>query len=209
VAWPVFSGNDMADLIAYMRRVSSAGSKPAYLRPADPQAGARLFREKGCALCHDRSLGGVRAPNLRSPSLPRTLGQFAAAMWNHAPAMQASMRAQKIARPTFSNKEMADLLAYLFAERFFEAPGSAASGEHLFADKGCNGCHRAGGIGPDLSRVSVSPIHMATSLWNHGPVMFQAMQQQKITWPRFQSGEITDLIEYLGTKSLAKKGGRP
>jgi mono/diheme cytochrome c family protein len=211
VEWPVFTGNDMSDLIAYMRRAVPAATKPAYLRPADPQAGGKLFRDKGCASCHANASGGVRAPNLRARSLPRTLGQFAADMWNHAPAMHASMQAQKIARPTFSNKEMADLLAYLFAERFFEPSGNSGRGAHLFADKGCSQCHRATGIGPDLSRLSVSPIHMATALWNHGPVMFQTMQQQKIAWPRFQPGEITDLIEYLGMKSVAErgKGGRP
>lgn len=211
VQWPVFAGNDMSDLIAYMRRVAPGASKPAYIRPANAEAGGKLFREKGCANCHAGGTAGVRGPDLHSRALPRTLGQFAAAMWNHAPAMRASMQAQKIPRPSFSNKEMADLLAYLFAERFFEASGNAGRGAKLFASKACDECHRGGGIAPDLSHLSVSPVHMATALWNHGPVMFQSMQQKQIAWPRFQPGEINDLIEYLGAKASTQRasGGRP
>ena len=211
VQWPVFSGNDMSDLMAYIRRLAPADSKPTYLHPADPEAGGKLFRDKGCATCHGSGKVVGRAPDLRSRTLPRTLGQFAADMWNHAPAMRASMQAQKISRPQFTNKEMADLLAYLFAERYFEPSGNAARGERLFTDKGCNDCHRTGGMGPDLSRGSVSPIHMATALWNHGPVMFQAMQQNKVPWPRFQPGELNDLIEYLSRKPAPSRaiGGRP
>ncbi len=207
VEWPVFSNNDMPDLMAYIRRLAPAGSKPTYLRPADPAAGAKLFRDKGCANCHQ----SAQAPDLRSRTLPRTLGQFAGAMWNHAPAMRASMNAQKVPRPQFTNKEMADLLAYLFAERYFEPQGNAVRGERLFESQGCNDCHRSGGIGPDLSRSSVSPIHMATALWNHGPVMFQVMQQKQIAWPRFKPGELTDLIEYLSRKPAPSRAmeGRP
>ena len=197
VEWPVFSGNDMSDLVAYVRRLAPAGSKPTYLRPADPVAGGKLFHDKGCATCHQKGGGGTGAPDLRSRALPRTLGQFAAAMWNHAPSMRARMNAQKIPQPSFTNKEMADLLSYLFAECYFESPGNAARGERLFDDQGCHECHRSGGIGPDLSRISLSPIHLGTALWNHGPVMFQMMQQKNISWPRFQPGEMTDLIEYL------------
>ncbi len=212
VGWPTFTGNDMSDLIAYFRRLVSPAKKTTYLRPADPQAGHMLFREKGCAACHSNSAGAVRAaPSLKSRELPRTLGQFAAAMWNHAPAMRATMQTEKIVRPSFSNKEMADLLAYLFAERFFDATGNANRGQQLFTEKECNECHRTGGVGPDLSRASTSTIHMATALWNHGPAMFQTMQQQKISWPRFQPGEITDLLEYLDTKPVPSRamGVRP
>lgn len=211
VRWPVFSGSDMSDLVAYMRRLAPPAKKPSYIRPPDPQAGARLFREKGCATCHASGAASVRAPDLRSRTLPRTLGQFAGAMWNHAPAMRASMKAQNVPQPSFTQKEMADLLSYLFAERYFEPAGSASRGAELFAAKACDQCHRTGGIGPDLARASVSPVHMATALWNHGPVMFQMMQQNQIAWPRFQAGEITDLIEYLSAKPAPNRGrgGRP
>ncbi|MBZ5630419.1 MAG: c-type cytochrome [Acidobacteriia bacterium] len=210
VKWPVFDGNDAPDMIAYIRRSAPSAAKPAYLRPADPEAGRKIFREKGCAACHAVGHGSRTAPDLRSRTLPRTLGQFAADMWNHAPAMRASMQARNIARPQFTNKEMADLIAYLFAERYFEPAGSAERGARLFQSKGCASCHRSGGAGPDLAGASVSPIHIATSLWNHGPVMFQSMQQQQVAWPRFQPGEVVDLIEFLGSKAAHRRdsGGR-
>jgi mono/diheme cytochrome c family protein len=202
VKWPQFEGNDVPDLIAYIRVLSPNASKPTYLRPADTQAGRRIFREKGCAVCHAiSSSSGSGAPDQRSRALPRTLGQFAAAMWNHAPAMRASMQAQNIPRPQFTNKEMADLIAYLFAERYFEPSGNVARGARLFDDKGCAACHRAGGVGPELSHASFSPSHMAAALWNHGPAMFQTMQQQQIAWPRFQPGEVVDLIEFLSSRA--------
>jgi mono/diheme cytochrome c family protein len=210
VKWPVFDGNDVPDMIAYIRRSAPSTAKPTYLHPADPEAGRKIFREKGCAVCHALGRGSQAAPDLRSRALPRTLGQFAADMWNHAPAMRASMQARNIARPQFTNKEMADLIAYLFAERYFEPAGSAERGARLFQSKGCASCHRSGGAGPDLAGASVSPIHIATSLWNHGPVMFQSMQQQQIAWPRFQPGEVVDLIEFLGSKPARghNSGGR-
>ncbi len=210
VKWPVFDRNDVADLIAYIRQSAPNASKPTYLRPADPEAGRKLFHDKGCVACHAIGHASRSAPDLRSRALPRTLGQFAADMWNHAPAMRASMQAQNIARPQFTSKEMADLIAYLFAERYFEPSGSAERGGRLFQAKGCAGCHGRGGPGPELSGGSVSPIHMATSLWNHGPVMFQSMQKQQIAWPRFQPGDVVDLIEFLSSKSVERaSGGRP
>jgi cytochrome c len=122
-------------------------------------------------------------------------------MWNHAPAMRASMQAQNIPRPQFTHKEMADLIAYLFAERYFEPAGNVARGARLFDEKGCSACHRAGGVGPQLAHASFSPSHMAAALWNHGPIMFQTMQQQQIAWPRFQPGEVVDLIEFLSSRA--------
>ncbi len=209
VKWPVFDGNDVSDLIAYIRHSSPNAAKPLYLHPANPEAGRKIFQEKGCASCHSVGQGSRTAPDLRSRALPRTLGQFAADMWNHAPAMRASMQARHIAQPQFTNKEMADLIAYLFAERYFEPAGSPERGARLFQAKGCATCHRSGGAGPDLSGVSVSPIHVATALWNHGPVMFEAMQQQHIAWPRFQPGEMVDLLEFVGSRAthVARNSG--
>lgn len=212
VQWPQFQGNDVSNLIAYIRQVAPSSNRRVYLRPADLEAGRLVFREKGCAACHAiRGVGGHRAPDLGTRALPQTLGQFAASMWNHSPTMRASMRAQNISNPQFSNKEMADLIAYLFAERYFEQSGDRTRGARIFAVKGCSSCHGSGGgVGaPDLSRSvrSPSPIRLATSLWNHGPVMLKTMQEQQVSWPRFEPGEIADLMEYLNSLRHATAGG--
>jgi mono/diheme cytochrome c family protein len=201
--WPQFQATDVADLIAYIRTLAPTSRGRVYLRPADPEAGRQLFQRKGCVACHVvRGAGGGAAPDLGARALPRTLGQFAGLMWNHAPSMWASMEAQHLSRPQFTHKEMADLIAYLFAARYFEVKGDAFRGRRMFEDKGCAGCHSVGegaGPGPDLVhwRGSASTIPLATVLWNHGPLMFESMEEQQIPWPRFRPGEVTDLMEFL------------
>lgn len=199
--WPEFKDNAMADIIAYVRTLGGNPRTHASLRLADAKAGARLFQQKGCAACHAvHGSGGKGGPDLGVRPMPRTLGQFAALMWNHAPTMWSSMQAQRIPPPQFSNQEMADLIAYLFTQRYFEASGSAERGRRIFAEKGCASCHGAGASrGPSLAhwRGVILPGRMATALWNHGPLMLGSMQQQRMPWPRFQPGEIVDVMEFL------------
>ncbi|MBZ5648156.1 MAG: cytochrome c [Acidobacteriia bacterium] len=202
-AWPRFEGNDVADLIAYIRTLAPNSRKKIYVRAADAEAGARIFQQKGCLNCHAvGGKGGGRAPDLGTRTFPRTLGQFAGLMWNHAPRMRASMQAQQVSRPEFSNKEMADLISYLFVQRYFEVSGNAARGRRVYLEKGCGACHTLGsgtGKGPDLTRsgTGAAPISIATALWNHGPMMLETMHQEQVAWPRFQPGEIVDLLEFL------------
>jgi mono/diheme cytochrome c family protein len=216
LSWPEFQGNDVADLIAYIRTQATNPRRHVYLEPADPDRGRSLFTQKGCANCHSlRGVRGTGAPALSSGSLPPTLGQFAGAMWNHSPAMWARMKAQSIPRPQFSNKEMADLIAYLFAERYFEAGGNSAQGRRVFDVKGCASCHAPSGkgVGPALAswRGKVSPIALATAMWNHGPVMLERMREEQLPWPYFRPGEMADLMEFLnrGASSAAPSGGQP
>ena len=214
--WPEFRGNDVADLIAYIRILTPNPRRHIYLRPSNPEVGRALFRQKGCANCHRvRGATGTRAPDLGTRSLPRTLGQLAGSMWNHSPAMWASMQAQHVPRPQFSNKEMADLIAYLFAERYFEASGSPVRGARVFEVKGCASCHTPDGkgLGPALSswQGRISPIALATALWNHGPVMLEQMRERQMPWPVFQPGEMVDLMEFLnqGAAPARAQGKRP
>lgn len=202
-SWPEFRGEDVADLMAYLRTLPPSPKGRVYLRPADSQEGRQLFRQKGCITCHPvRGAGSGRAPDLSAHALPRTLGQFAGLLWNHAPSMWISMRAQQVTRPQFSNKEMADLIAYLFAERYFEVMGNSGRGKRMFSDKGCSSCHTVGegvSLAPELARWrgGASPIPLAAALWNHGPRMFERMREQQISWPLFRPGEMVDLMEYL------------
>lgn len=212
VPWPKFQQNEVGDLIAYIRALAPNPRGHVYLQPPNPNAGRQLFDKKGCAICHQKRSTGQDAPGLGAPGLPRTLGQFAGLMWNHSPAMWSTMRAAQVPRPQFSDSEMADLIAYLFVERYFEAQGSSRRGARVFEVKGCVGCHRgeAGGSGPPLSswRGRVSPITLATALWNHGPVMFVQMQEQRVPWPLFQPGEMVDLMEFLNQGANQRPRGK-
>ncbi len=214
VPWPEFRGNDVADLIAYIRVQTANSRRHVYLEPADPALGRALFQKKGCANCHSlRGRGGSSAPDLGTRSLPRTLGQLAGLMWNHSPAMWARMKTQQIPRPQFSPKEMADLIAYLFAERYFESSGNPVRGARVFEVKGCVSCHGEGGAGPALSswQGRVTPMALATVMWNHGPVMLERMRQQRMPWPLFRPGEMVDLMELLnrGVPRASAQGSRP
>jgi len=212
--WPEFRGTDVGDLIAYIRTLAPNPRRHVYLQPSNPEVGRSLFRAKGCATCHRVRGGAVRGElSLGTRSLPRTLGQLAASMWNHSPTMWASMQAQEIPRPQFSNKEMADLISYLFAERYFEVDGSPVRGGRVFEVKGCSYCHVPGSQGPILAAWAgrVSPIALATAMWNHGPVMLERMREQQMPWPMFRPGEMVDLMEFLnrGARAVSAKGSRP
>jgi mono/diheme cytochrome c family protein len=128
--------------------------------------------------------------------------------------MWASMKAQQIPRAQFSNKEMADLVAYLFAQRYFDPSGSVARGRRVFEVKQCASCHLPAGegTGPSLSdwRGRVTPMALATTMWNHGPVMLTRMREQQIPWPIFQPREMVDLMEFLnqGPRPSASSGRR-
>ena len=203
LSWPEFKDNDMADIIAYIRTLAGVPKTRANPRLANAEAGARVFEQKGCATCHSfRGAGGKGGPDLGIRPLPRTLGQFATLMWNHAPAMWSSMQARKMAPPQFSNQEMADLIAHLFTQRYFEASGSADRGRRIFEEKGCGSCHSPSGgtpRGPSLAawRGAASPVRLAAALWNHGPLMLGTMERRQIPWPRFLPAEVADLMEFL------------
>lgn len=212
--WPQLASDDMANLMAYLRTMATGPGDRVYLGPAEPDTGRRLFRSKGCAACHAiRGAGGRRGPDLGLRSLPRTLGQFATLMWNHAPAMTRVMAAEHVRPAQFTNQEMADLIAYLFSERYFEVRGSAAKGARSFEDKGCSGCHGPGADAdsPAVSlegwRGRASPLSFAAALWNHGPVMLASMQQRNLPWPRFRAGEMSDLMEFLSSGRPSKRTG--
>jgi hypothetical protein len=43
----------------------------------------------------------------------------------------------------------------------------------------------------------VSPVGLATAMWNHGPVMLGRMRERQMLWPLFWPREMVDLMEYL------------
>ncbi len=206
--WPQLQGADMVDLIAYIRSVAPPQKTYVDLLPAEPEIGKTLFSTKGCGDCHAiHGKGGQIGPDLggRKTALPRTLSQFAQRMWNHAPDMWEIMKEKKIERAEFSEREMADLIAYLYSFQLFDEPGDKNAGARVFADKKCPICHTSDGAGgqpgPDLSKWKphLSPISLSYIMWNHGPAMFKEMEESKIQWPLFDGREIIDLMEYLNT----------
>lgn len=204
--WPDLQDEDIIDLISYLQGSDNRGIARLLrilpLRSADSEAGRVLFEKKGCASCHSvHGVGPSDAPELVSTPLPRTLPQFAARMWNHIPAMRARMQERKVRHAEFSDQEMADLIAYLFVEQFFETKGNPTTGRQLFKKKGCGSCHTSEDEstrpGLTLRKGLSTPARFATVLWNHGPAMFNMLGDRVDFWPQFWPGEMSDLMAYL------------
>jgi len=201
IAWPELARQEVLDLLSFLRSVGTAPRDPVPL-PGDPWAGRNLFRQH-CQGCHQaEGEGGDTGPDLGGGSSPHTLSGLAAALWNHSPAMGERMRELGVNRPTFSEQEMADLITYLFALRYFETSGDAGAGREAYVAKclRCHGENGAGGEGgPPLRSLgrSFGATLIASTLWNHGPPMYEAMREEGLEWPRFQVKEMRDLISYL------------
>jgi cytochrome c2 len=190
-----FKGNEMVDLIAYIRDASLTVER-AYLSPADSQSGKNLFGKKGCILCHAT---GKELDLSNRKDFPRTLGQLAGALWNHSHEMWKGMKEKGMAPADLSPQEMADLVAYLFSIRYFDEPGDPERGRMIFVKKQCQRCHVKEAKKQDLSafKGKISPILMAQALWNHGPEMLEHMRMAKVSWQRIDAKEMVDLMEYI------------
>src|SRR5512139_3005050 len=113
--------------------------------PDDPLTGRQIFVEKGCPKCHAIwGEGGSLGPDLGKVGVWRSVMELAGVLWNHSPEMIEKMRERRIARPTISTDEMADLAAFLYFLNYFDQPGDPSKGEWLFAQKGCVKCHAVG-----------------------------------------------------------------
>lgn len=194
LSWVEFKGNEMVDLIAYIRSLNPKAEK-IHLSPGDPPLGEKSFTQKGCIQCH--ALGG-KLDLSKKKDFPMTLAQLAGMMWNHSHEMWKGMEAKGIDRPLLSPQEMADLIAHLFSTRYFDEPGDPAQGKAVFTKKQCNLCHTKGKT-PDLTflKGQISPILMSQMMWNHGPEMLEKMRKAKISWQKIDRKEMVDLMEYL------------
>jgi len=202
--WPQLTAQQVADMLVYLRSVGNGFMLVATL-PGDPWSGKALFRQR-CQRCHQaEGEGGDIGPVLGSGESTGSLSGFAAALWNHAPAMGERMEELGVERPLFTEQEMANLITYFFALRYFATPGDAGTGEDVYA-RHCASCHGEsgeGGLGPELRELGArsSVTFLTAALWNHGPRMYEEMQRQGREWPRFEPTEMRDLIAYLRSLS--------
>ncbi|MBI2082160.1 MAG: c-type cytochrome [Deltaproteobacteria bacterium] len=209
IPWPRFEGMEMMDLVAFLRETARTESVAMYGSPGNPNEGKKVFRSKGCPQCHgghdDRTV-----PNLADPTLGLqvSLTQTVSRLWNHAPQMFSRFSEKGLEAPHFTEREIADLVAYIYFLNYFDSPPDLTAGRKLFAEKQCSTCHSLGGgiqgAGPDLSvsQKSSSSIDMVAAMWNHTPFMHSVMQEKEIPWPRFDRGELNNLLGYI--QSLKK-----
>ena len=187
--------------------------------PDNPAAGARLFAEKRCVQCHALGASENRVgPDLGRIVFPGTVLDLAGAFWNHGAVMREKMHDLKVPIPVLDRGQLADLLAFLTAYRYYLAqvgePGNPVRGRQLFEAKSCDLCHGTPAdfkkAGPSLERYrgNFSAIYIAQSMWNHGDKMAEVMRSAGITWPQFQGNEMGDLLAYLQTGNRASGADR-
>ncbi|UCF19090.1 MAG: c-type cytochrome [Gemmatimonadota bacterium] len=202
---PTFTETELIDLIAYLE---SAAPQPiegrVYVLPGRAEAGRTLFVEKRCERCHAvEGVGGRVGPDLAKTGRQWSITQFAAAMWNKAPAMLKAMADQRVMTPQIGGGEMADLLAYLYSIKYFAEPGDADVGQQLLWDKGCLTCHGLAGAGAQAASDLARPRGMESgaaviaSLWNHAVSMAEGTQGRGGDWPVLSAEELASIASFL------------
>ena len=204
---PTLTAADVSNLLAFLFTA-------AYREElGDPKTGERLFASKGCGQCHAvGGKGGNVGPALDVLKGANSPVLVAAAMWNHGPRMAEVMQAKGIERPTFKDRELLDIVAYVVATaRDADAqtaqviPGTPERGQRLFAEKNCVSCHAVGGrggqVGPALGVRAhhVSLTEFAGLMWNHGPTMWGRMKERGIPVPQLTGQDMADVVAYLYT----------
>lgn len=202
---PTLTPRELSHLLAFLFTAQ-------YTDPTgDRAAGEQLFGSKGCVKCHAvGGAGGSVGPALDPLKRLNSPVLVAAAMWNHGPQMAEAMRAKGIGRPSFQDKELVDLIAYLVAtardagaDTVQVVPGTPERGEKIFTEKRCVVCHAVGGrggtLGPQLGQRAhhVSLTQFAGLMWNHGPAMWARMKERGIPVPQLTGQEMADVVAYL------------
>jgi cytochrome c2 len=205
-SWPQFSAGDMVDLLTYLRSLPEARSQAAVFQPGNPELGRVTF-ERTCESCH--SFGGRTATpkiDLGKRPGPDILTGYVAAMWNHAPIMNSRAGTSF---PVLGRGDLSNLVAYLFARRYFDEEGNVERGARIFKTKNCVVCHeyqRPQTGAPDLTLGTerFSTITISAAVWRHGPSMLRASQQQKLPWPELKASEMADLISFLNSRLISR-----
>ncbi len=189
--------------ILLLLMTSIAGRAADYL--ADSVRGRQLFESLSCVQCHSvNGKGGSLGPDLGSiVDRGFTPASLAATMWNHAPKMWDAMRQQGIHAGVLDEKDAANLFAYFYSARFFEAPGDAARGKRAFAARGCSNCHGLKeGLLPRIKPVNQweslgDPVALTEAMWNHAPTMLAEMKLKNQAWPALTAQDLSDILVYL------------
>ncbi len=208
---PAFIAKELRDLSAYLAPATAGPEEgPLYVLPGRPEAGRQLFAEKRCIECHAvGGAGGRVGPDLVERGLRESPMEFAATIWNKAPAMAAVMQSKGISVPQLAPEQMADIVAYLYSVRYF-ASGNVQQGYAVASQKGCLNCHvlrgERGKPASDLSKVKGldSPAAALAALWNHALVT-PTVAGKKLDWPVFASREMADLIAMLQSASQGQR----
>jgi len=208
---PTFTGQELRDLVAFLAPATAGPQEgPLYVLAGRAETGRLLFAEKRCIDCHAvGGVGGRVGPDLVERGIRQSPIEFAATIWNKAPAMAAAMRPRGITIPQLRPEEMADLVAYLYSVRYF-AGGNVQQGYAVATQKGCFNCHAVRGErgkpASDLAKTKGldSPAGVLAALWNHA-VVTPTIAGKKADWPILKPEEMADLVAMLQSVSQPRK----
>jgi cytochrome c len=82
----------------------------------NPERGKKIFVSKGCVSCHSiNGVGGHDATAMDAHNMKGLMNpfDFAAKMWNHAPAMIAAQEGAFGEQLYFTGEELADIIAFI------------------------------------------------------------------------------------------------
>jgi predicted CXXCH cytochrome family protein len=196
--FPVLSQQETSDLFSFLLLLQFLDE------PGDPAMGQRILHEKGCTACH-----AIDGPQRIGPDLKRWAAYtnpivWAQKMWEHAPEMDQAMQQTGVARPVLADTDLAHIIAYLRSVgghegKVYLEPGSARRGARLFTERGCQTCHRPGGVGTDLTRIELprSLSGLAARMWNHSPEMTRMMQTRGLPRSALTAQDMADIISYV------------
>ncbi len=182
----------------------------------DVTRGWRVFHEKECVDCHAIwDQGGHVGPDLgRSRTGRLSAGQLAGVMWNHIPKMLGQMQETGHAPSTLSREEMSELFSLIFFVRELDEQGNPRRGEQILRSKGCVQCHSVdtseGGVGPDLAKWGkyANPIVWAQMMWEHAPLMEEAMRRSDIVWPKLEGSDLVHIVAFVRSAGVSSGGER-
>lgn len=174
-AWPSLSMDEVRDVLAHAERTGA--ERKMGLRIGDVEKGRRVMAQAACVTCHPKE-----SP-VQAYGPGHSLTELGAILWNHAPMMTSLP-------PSLSEEEIADVLGFLWKERYFERVGNAARGKEEFEEKGCSGCHS-----PAPSNLHTQSATMIQSLWKHTPAVLKTAK-----WLPFRKEELADVTAFLRGK---------
>lgn len=204
IRWPKLSDQDIVDLVTFLSTRAGTQSEAYELSIGEPDLGRSVF-ERSCTTCHTLGQREKNKVDLLARSGPVSVTGYIAAMWNHAP----EMKRKGGATPKLASGDMADLVAFLFSQRYFFEPGDPGRGKNVYEDKNCALCHEVRRLqtgAPDLTRPmeAFSPIVLTSAAWQHGISMSRSMKQQGVAWPEFKGREMADLIAFLNSRLIVR-----
>lgn len=200
----------LAQLLAFtllLGSPASAAEIPAL--KGDPFRGREVLSEKLCTQCHSVwSHGGDLAPEMSTAVSGKGWLDLVGDFWNHTPRMIDAMVSKGYPWPTIDQREMADLVSYLYYLKLFDQPGDTARGAIAYSQLRCVTCHSLGGeggeVGGPLDRFSAYPsaVVLGQAMWNAGPKMQEAQIGRWTAISNFSGSEMADIQAYIRLRGV-------